>query len=98
MRAALMHLLFNVIGTVVFTLAAFLLPVSGFVRSLSPDDVARQFANMHLVFNLVSTVLLLPCGGLIVKLVNIILPDKGGDAEGVRYLKYLNPNMLSPNL
>ena len=98
MRAALMHLLFNVIGTIVFTIAAFLFPVAGFVRSLSPDDVARQFANMHLVFNLVSTALLLPCGGLIVKLVNLILPDKGGDAEGVRYLKYLNPNMLSPNL
>ena len=98
MRAALMHLLFNVIGTVVFSIAAFIFPVAGLVRSLSPDDVARQFANMHLVFNLVSTALLLPCGGLIVKLVNIILPDKGGDAEGVRYLKYLNPNMLSPNL
>lgn len=98
MRAALMHLLFNVIGTVVFSIAAFIFPVAGLVRSLSPDDVARQFANMHLVFNLVSTALLLPCGGLIVKLVNVILPDKGGDAEGVRYLKYLNPNMLSPNL
>ncbi len=98
MRAALMHLLFNVIGTVVFSIAAFIFPVAGLVRSLSPDDVARQFANMHLVFNLVSTALLLPCGGLIVKLVNFILPDKGGDAEGVRYLKYLNPNMLSPNL
>lgn len=98
MRAALMHLLFNVIGTVVFSIAAFIFPVAGLVRSLSPDDVARQFANMHLIFNLVSTALLLPCGGLIVKLVNVILPDKGGDAEGVRYLKYLNPNMLSPNL
>lgn len=98
MRAALMHLLFNVIGTLVFSVASFIFPVAGFVRSLSPDDVARQFANMHLVFNLVSTALLLPCGGLIVKLVNVILPDKGGDAEGVRYLKYLNPNMLSPNL
>ena len=98
MRAALMHLLFNVIGTAVFSIAAFIFPVAGLVRSLSPDDVARQFANMHLVFNLVSTALLLPCGGLIVKLVNVILPDKGGDAEGVRYLKYLNPNMLSPNL
>ena len=98
MRAALMHLLFNVIGTAVFSIAAVIFPVAGLVRSLSPDDVARQFANMHLVFNLVSTALLLPCGGLIVKLVNVILPDKGGDAEGVRYLKYLNPNMLSPNL
>ncbi|MBO4426219.1 MAG: Na/Pi cotransporter family protein [Clostridiales bacterium] len=98
MRAALMHLMFNVIGTIVFTIAAFIFPVAGFVRSLSPDDVARQFANMHLVFNLVSTAMLLPVGGLIVKLVNLILPDKGNDAEGVRYLKYLNPNMLSPNL
>ena len=96
-RAGMLHMLFNVIGTVIFTVAYYLLPVADWVRALSPNDVARQFANMHLVFNLASTVILLPFGHLIVKLVKIIVPDKGSDKEGVQYLKYLNPNMISTN-
>ena len=94
-RAGMLHMLFNVIGTAIFTAAYYLLPVADWVRALSPNDVARQFANMHLVFNVASTIILLPFGGLIVKLVKVIVPDKGGDEEGVKYLKYLNPNMLS---
>lgn len=96
-RAGILHLLFNVIGTVIFTVAYYLLPVAEWVRALSPNDAARQFANMHLVFNVASTLILLPFGGLIVKLVKIIVPDKGGDKEGVQYLKYLNPNMIRNN-
>ena len=94
-RAGMLHLMFNVIGTAIFTVAYYLLPVAEWVRMLSPNDVARQFANMHLVFNLASTVILLPFGGLIVKLVKLIVPDKGGDKDGVQYLKYLKPNMIS---
>ncbi len=94
-RAGMLHMMFNVIGTAIFTIAYYLLPVADWVRALSPNDVARQFANMHLVFNLASTIILLPFGGLIVKLVKLIVPDKAGDEKGVKCLKYLNPNMLS---
>ena len=94
-RAGMLHMMFNVIGTAIFTAAYYLLPIADWVRALSPNDVARQFANMHLVFNLASTIILLPFGGLIVKLVKIIVPDKAGDEASVKCLKYLNPNMLS---
>ena len=94
-RAGMLHMLFNVIGTAIFTAAYYVLPIADWVRALSPNDAARQFANMHLVFNLASTIILLPFGGLLVKLVKVIVPDKGGEEEGVKYLKYLNPNMLS---
>ena len=96
-RAGMLHMLFNVIGTAIFTAAYYILPIADWVRALSPNDVARQFANMHLVFNLASTIILLPFGTLIVKLVKLIVPDKGGDKEGVQYLKYLKPNMISTN-
>ena len=96
-RAGMLHMLFNVIGTAIFTIAYYLLPIAEWVRALSPNDVARQFANMHLIFNLASTIILLPFGGLIVKLVKIIVPDKAGDDADVKCLKYLNPNMLSTN-
>ena len=94
-RAGMLHMMFNVIGTAIFTVAYYLLPVADWVRALSPTDVARQFANMHLVFNVASTIILLPFGGLIVKLVQFMIPDKGGEAEGVKYLKYLNPKMIN---
>ena len=94
-RAGMLHMMFNVIGTVIFTVAYYILPVADWVRALSPNDVARQFANMHLVFNLASTIILLPFGGLIVKLVKFMVPDKGSDSEGVKYLKYLKPNMIN---
>ena len=94
-RAGMLHMMFNVIGTAIFTVAYYLIPVADWVRALSPNDVARQFANMHLVFNLASTIILLPFGGLIVKLVKLIVPSKGGESEGVKYLKYLSPKMLN---
>lgn len=96
-RAGMLHMMFNVIGTAIFTAAYYVLPIADWVRALSPNDVARQFANMHLVFNLASTVILLPFGKLIVKLVKLIVPDKKGGDDSVQYLKYLNPSMLSNN-
>ena len=96
-RAGMLHMMFNVIGTAIFTAAYYILPIAEWVRALSPNDVARQFANMHLVFNLASTIILLPFGKLIVKLVKLIVPDKKGDDDSVQYLKYLNPNMISTN-
>ncbi|MCR4731237.1 MAG: Na/Pi cotransporter family protein [Saccharofermentans sp.] len=96
-RAGMLHLMFNVIGTSIFTAAYYVLPVADWVRALSPNDVARQFANMHLVFNLASTIILLPFGKLIVKLVKLMVPDKKGGDDSVQYLKYLNPSMISNN-
>ena len=96
-RAALMHLFFNVIGTVIFTVAAMLLPIAHWVEMLSPNDVARQLANFHLVFNLGGTLLLLPAGNLIVLLVNKVVPGDESEKEGQQYLKYLTPAMLRPD-
>lgn len=96
-RAGMLHMMFNVIGTAIFTAAYYALPVADWVRALSPNDVARQFANMHLVFNLASTIILLPFGKFIVKLVKLMVPDKKGGDDSVQYLKYLNPSMISNN-
>ena len=96
-RAALMHLFFNLIGTVIFTVAALVLPVAHWVEILSPNDVPRQLANFHLVFNVVGTIILLPAGDLIVKLVNLVIPGDESEKEGQQHLKYLTPAMLRPD-
>ena len=58
-RAALMHLCFNVIGTLLFM---FILnkPITMIVTRLDPTDISRQIANSHTLFNLINVVLLLP--------------------------------------
>lgn len=94
-RAGMLHLLFNVLGTCIFSLSSLILPVAEWIEQLSPNDVARQYANVALIFNVVSTVVLLPFGKLIVKLVKFLVPDKNGDEAGVQSLKYLNPRMIS---
>ena len=48
-KAALLHLLFNIFGTVLFL--PFSDKVVTFVNYLTPDNVARQVANAHTIFN-----------------------------------------------
>lgn len=71
-RAAWMHLLFNLVGTLIFLLFLSSLTIK-IVTSMSviPE---RQLANAHTLFNIANTLLLLPFAGLIVKAVNYIVP------------------------
>ncbi len=87
-RAALMHLLFNVIGTIIFVIFFGRFTID-FVTRFS-DEPARQLANTHTFFNVVNTIILIPFAGLIVKAVGKILPtteeEKQESMLGVRYL------------
>lgn len=97
-KAALMHLTFNVLGCVMMTVITVTLPFTELIRSLSPDSVARQIANAHLIFNVFTTIVMLPLGFLIVKFVNVILPDKETGDTSVKHLEYLVPSMLKSDL
>jgi len=87
-RAAMMHLLFNVIGTAVFIIFFSHMTVS-IVKSMG-NDSARQLANAHTLFNILNTIILLPFAGLIVKAVQIMIPptdeEKAEELLGVKYL------------
>ena len=65
-RAALIHLIFNILGTVLFLLFLNKLVVTA-VTNIDPDNVARQIANVHTIFNIASTLILLPFNKLIIK-------------------------------
>lgn len=93
-RAALMHLCFNLIGTLLFM---FILskPITMIVTRLNPTDISRQIANSHTLFNLINVVLLLPFSKYIVKLAMLIIPDKGEEKESdEKVIKYLDERML----
>ena len=74
-RAAVVHLMFNVIGVVV------LLAVFCIVRAVFAPAILQAPATMygiavaHSCFNVICTALLLPCGGLLEKLAVRLVPD-----------------------
>ena len=74
-RAAFVHLLFNILGTVV-CLALFGI-IDGLLAPAILDDSATHFGNAicHTIFNIVCTGLLLPAGNLLEKLVCRLVPD-----------------------
>ncbi len=75
-RAATVHLLFNMIGTVIFMVFIYAYQaIVGFSFWNEPIDMGG-IANFHLVFNIVSTILLLPCTGILEKLTMLIIKDK----------------------
>jgi len=75
-RAAIVHLSFNVIGTVVWLIVFSL--VSYFVKPILFSQAATHagIAIAHSIFNIACTVLLLPMSGLLEKLAIKLVPDK----------------------
>lgn len=76
-KAALIHLLFNVIGTLIFL--PFINQLVQFVQYISSEGIERQVANAHTVFNIVATLVMLPLTKYLIVIVNKIIP--GGDEE-----------------
>ena len=93
-RAAIMHLTFNVIGTVIFVL--FLnVPIIYVVTKLNPGAVSRQIANAHTLFNVTNVIIQLPFSGLIVKFAEKIVPEGKKPVEEPQSITKLDKRMLS---
>lgn len=75
-RATLIHLMFNMIGTAVFTMICLVWPFAHMVAGLTPDNPAAQLANVHTLFNVATTLMLLPFGAQLAWLARKLLPDK----------------------
>ena len=90
-RTTVIHLLFNIIGTVLFTVICLVTPYVTWIEAMTPGDPVAQIANAHTVFNIVTTLLLLPFGTHMANIAVRILPDsKKADDEDLR-LKYIRP-------
>lgn len=94
-RAAMMHLLFNIIGTIIF-LVFLNGPVVSFVTSRDPGNVARQIANTHTLFNIISVLILLPFTKFVIKLAIKLVPDKPTDEDDdeSKTVKYIDDRMI----
>ena len=89
-RTTYIHMMFNIIGTIAFTLIAVGFPFVEFVESLSPGDVTKQIANTHTIFNIVTTLALLPLGNYMAKLTYKILPEIPEEIPTDLHLEFLN--------
>ena len=90
-RAAIVHLLFNVIGTTLFII--FLTgPTLDIVTELS-DNPARQLANAHTLFNIANTLLLLPFASVLVYIVKRMIPYDS-EEDRIFGIKYLDDRIL----
>lgn len=92
-RAAVIHLLFNLIGTGIFIIIALLTPYVEWIEKLSPDPMA-QIAISHIVFNVVSTVVMFPFAKLLVKLSCLLVPGKD-DSESEMHCKFIDDRLLN---
>ena len=88
-RAALLHLTFNVIGTITFIIL--LKPVLLLV-GMSAVDPARQIANAHTLFNLANTAMQLPFASLLIAFVTRVIP--GAEVQDKSALKYIDKRIL----
>jgi len=88
-KAAAIHLIFNIVGTIIFI--PFLGILGDFVSSIT-GDVSRQIANAHTVFNITNTLIMLPFSKYLIMAVNKIIP--GEDEVDKMGPKYIDDRLL----
>jgi len=90
-KAALIHLTFNVVGTVIFFIL--LKPFIILVQLLSGNaDIKRQIANAHTIFNIINTFILAWFIPLLIKFVNKLIP--GEDETEKMGTKFIDERFL----
>ena len=104
-RAAMVHVLFNIAGVVLWFL--FIPQLAEVVTSLSPTypeltgidklgaETPRQIANAHTIFNIANTIIFIGFTAQFARLVERLIPDRPIEEEGlVVTAKYLEPDLL----
>ena len=96
-RAALIHLLFNIIGTVILfiILQVASVPVISMIQSFSADN-GRFVANAHTLIKIFQVIVLFPFSSLIVKMTYLLVPgeDKKVGYREVNTLKYIGDKVV----
>ncbi len=105
LRAALVHVLFNVIGVLLWL--PFIDQLAWLVTQVSPAsaslegaallaaDTPRQIANAHTIFNVANTVVLIGFAGVFAWVVKLIVPDRPDEQDRVARARYLDTALLA---
>ncbi len=100
-RAAMIHFLFNVFGTIIMyiVLNLALEQVLLLIREISGEDIGRCVANAHTLFKVFQVIILFPFSNGLVKLTYLLVPgeDKKVGYRANLQLKYIGgKNVFSP--
>ncbi len=90
-RAAVIHLLFNISGTLLFMI--FLRrPVEWIIFNMVPNYVPQEIAAGHIFFNVINVVVLFPFANLLVKASEFLIRDDGDEEYHIS--KYIDDRLL----
>ena len=96
-RTGIIHLLFNVFGTLIFTIFIWILKnqVIELLGKITSKK-AMQIAWFHLFFNIITTLILLPLINILVLVACKIIKEKNGRLEKkpIKAFKYINKRFL----
>lgn len=95
-RTTIIHITFNVIGTIIFTILCITTPLIPVLQGMT-ESAPKQIANLHTMFNVTTTLILLPFGTALTKLAQHILPDPktGEPVQGqIGHLQTKNSDVL----
>ncbi len=93
-RTAIVHLLFNVIGSGLFIIIALTLPFASWIEQLAGDNLRLQIALAHIVFNVATTLILLPMSKLLEKAAYFVVRGQDPEEEPMR-LTYFDDRLFS---
>ena len=93
-KVAVIHILFNLIGTAIFLILYFGIDSLVHFAFTSLPINAVGIAAVHSIFNLATTVLLLPFSHILEKIANVVLKD-GADAEDDAEKVFLDMRLLA---
>lgn len=100
-RTAMIHLIFNVSGAVLFLVASFVMGLfskdmsfGNIFHRMFPDVPQMQLAMFHTIFNVATVIIVLPLTGALVKLVCKMIPDKVETDPDSPRLFFVDENML----
>ncbi|MEE1355323.1 MAG: Na/Pi cotransporter family protein, partial [Absicoccus porci] len=89
-QTTIIHLSFNIIGTIIFTIICMSTPLTDWVISWTPTNAPKQIANMHTLFNVCTTIILIPFGYKLADFAEKILPSEPQQKkDGLLYLQPL---------
>ncbi|MCI6918799.1 Na/Pi cotransporter family protein [bacterium] len=101
-RTALMHMLFNTAGVIIFLLIALILSIASggdlsfgvLFESLTPGAPQVQLAMFHTFFNVTTVLVMMPLTEALVNLVVKMIPNSSVEEKEVNKLNYIDNNML----
>lgn len=90
-RAAMIYLIYNVVGCILMTAVTLALPYTDFIERVVPSPVF-QVSVIHILFKAVSAAVLLPCTNLVVRLTYMLIPKQ--THEDAARLEFIDVNLV----